>query len=204
MRVKIMTAVIGAVCLLATGCGSDGGADDGKPKPDKPLLQQKVTEPAGGADLEPSASPAADATFAENVAHELEGKTLDMAGSAGRTAGHCPKDLGSKSGTTTTCTVTYEGLKVEWNVTIGEKGWSDNIVEYQASPRQGLLTRDGLARLMFGNNSGLDYALCNDIPEAVLVPLGKTTYQCEEVLKGKEPSGFNLPVQVTDVGPRIF
>ncbi|MGW7091138.1 hypothetical protein [Streptomyces sp. NPDC054874] len=204
MRVKIMTVSVGVVCLLATGCGGEGGQDDAKPRLAGDLLPQKVTEPAGGRDLEPSASPAADASFAENVAYELEGKTLGMAGSPGETVGTCPDDLGSKPGTTATCTVAYEGLEVEWNVTIGEKGWSDNVVEYEASPRQGVLTRDGLARLMFGNNSQLDYALCNDIPKAVLVPLGETTYKCEEVFKGKEPFGFNQPVRVTDSGPRIY
>ncbi|MFJ1569671.1 hypothetical protein ACIOG8_36570 [Streptomyces erythrochromogenes] len=54
-------------------------------------------------------------------------------------------------------------------MTIGEKGWSQNVVEYTAFPRQGLVTRDGVARIMFGNDSTLDYALCNDIPKAVLV-----------------------------------
>ncbi|MEU9673437.1 hypothetical protein AB0D92_07805 [Streptomyces parvus] len=204
MRAKIITAVVGAVCLLATGCGGETGTDDAKPKLAGPLLPQKVTEPADSPDLEPSASPAADATFAENVAYELEDKTLTMAGFAGETTGRCPKDLGSTPGSAATCTVTYEGLEVEWNVTIGEKGWSDNVVEYEAFPLQGILTRDGLARLLFGNNSGLDYALCNDIPKAVLVPLGETTYKCEEVLKGKEPFGFNQPVRVTDSGPRIY
>ncbi len=204
MRVKIMTVFVGAVCLLATGCGSEGGQDDTKPKLAGPLLPQKVTEPKSVPDLEPSASPSADATFAENVAYELEGKTIDMAGFGGETVGRCPDDLGSKAGTTAVCTVAYEGIKVEWDVTIGEKGWSDNIVEYQASPRQGILARDGLARLMFGNNSDLDYALCNDIPKAVLVPLGETTYKCEEVFKGKEPFGYTQPVRVTDAGPRIY
>ncbi|MFE2291238.1 hypothetical protein [Streptomyces sp. NPDC059452] len=70
--------------------------------------------------------------------------------------------------------------------------------------RQGLLTREGLARLMFGNNSDLDYALSNDIPEAVPVPFGEAKYQCETASKGEEPFGFNLPVQVTDSGPRIY
>lgn len=62
------------------------------------LLPQKLTEPTREPDdLEPaaSASPAADASFAENVAWELQGKTLKMAGAPGETTGTCPKDLGS-------------------------------------------------------------------------------------------------------------
>ena len=204
MRMKIITAV-GAVCLLATGCGSGGGSDaDAKPELVGQLLPQKLTKPVGGPNLEPTASPAADAAFAENVAYELQRKTLAMANAPGAVTGKCPKGMGSKPGTTATCTITYEGVEVAWQVTIGEKGWSENVVEYQAFPRQGLLTREGVARIMFGNDSTLDYALCDDIPKAVLVPFGKTKYKCEKVSKGEEPIGYNQTVNITDTGPRVY
>ncbi|KJK50650.1 hypothetical protein [Streptomyces sp. NRRL F-4428] len=197
MRMKIITA-LGAVCLLATGCG--GGTGTGaKQEPIGPLLPQKLTKPEMGS-LEPTASPAADAAFAENVIYELQRKTLTMANAPGALTGECPKDMESKPGTTVTCTVTYEGVQVAWNVTIGEKGWSQNVVEYTAFPAQGLVTRDGVARLMFGNDSTLDYALCNDIPKAVLVPFGKTEYKCEKVSQGKEPVGYNQTVHITTTG----
>ncbi|MEU7728005.1 hypothetical protein AB0B78_22615 [Streptomyces sp. NPDC040724] len=199
MRMKIITA-IGAVCLLATGCGS--GADT-KPDPVGPLLPQKLTKPITGS-LEPTASPAADATFAENVVHELQRKTLTMANAPGTVTGECPKDMDSKPGTTVTCTITYEGVEVAWTVTFGEKGWSQNVVQYKAFPRQGLVTRDGVARIMFGNDSGLDYALCNDIPKAVLVPFGKTEYKCEKVSQGEEPNGYSQTVHITDTGPMVY
>ncbi|KOU62707.1 hypothetical protein [Streptomyces sp. IGB124] len=200
MRMKIIT-MLGAVCLLATGC-SGGGGSDGKEKPIGPLLPQKLTKPEMGS-LEPTASPAADATFAENVVYALQRKTLTMAGAPGAVTGECPKDMESKAGTTVTCTIIYEGVQVAWNVTIGEKGWSQNVVEYTAFPRQGLVARDGVARLMFGNDSTLDYALCNNIPKAVLVPFGKTDYKCEKVSQGKEPIGYNQTVHITDTGPMV-
>ncbi|MFJ3723857.1 hypothetical protein ACIPYQ_14945 [Streptomyces sp. NPDC090045] len=106
MRMKIITA-FGAVCLLATECGS--GADT-KPDPVGPLLPQKLTKPIIGS-LEPTASPAAEATFAENVVHELQ-QTLTMANAPGTVTGECPKGMDSKPGTTVTCTITYEGAEV--------------------------------------------------------------------------------------------
>ncbi|MER7111148.1 hypothetical protein [Streptomyces sp. NPDC000229] len=204
MRTKIVIAV-GALALLTTGCGSNSGSDDTTSKPKPPVLPQKLVKP-GEWNYEPApgTSPASDASFADNVAFELQRKTLQMANAPGKTTGECPKDLGSKSGTKVTCTTTYEGVKLVWDVTIGEKtGWSENVVEYQAFPRDGLLAREGVARILFGNNSGLDYALCNNIPKAVLVPFGKTKYQCEEVLQGRQPTGYNQTVHVTNTGPMV-
>ena len=42
-------------------------------------------------------------------------------------------------------------LKVVWKVTVGKKsGWSDNVVEFNAVPDKGILTSDGVARLLYG------------------------------------------------------
>ncbi|MFF3247732.1 hypothetical protein ACFYWY_29325 [Streptomyces sp. NPDC002870] len=204
---KIQTvAAAGVVGLLATGCGSEGGSDntDAKPKPGRTVLTQKLTKPTGGVDLEPAASPAADAPFAETVAYELQRKTLSMASASGKTTGQCPKAMGSKTGTKATCTTTYQGVEVVWDVTIGEKsGWSDNVVKYEAFPRQALLVRAGVARHMLGDSDVFQYALCNDIPEAVLVPFGETKYKCEKVGKNREPIGYNETVRITDTGPTV-
>jgi hypothetical protein len=151
-------------------------------------------------------SPSDDATLSENLAYELRRKTLDMAKAAGEVTARCPKKVASKNGTRVTCTTTYEGLEVVWDVNIGEKSaLSDNLVEYEAVPRKGILTRDGVARLLYGNyRDSIDYALCNDIPQAVLVPLNaKTTYTCEVVFKGKQPTGYAEAVRVTEAGPRV-
>lgn len=105
-----------------------------------------------------------------------------------------------------TCTTTYEGLKLVWNVSIGKKpGWSDNDVEFRAAPAKGLLTRDGVARPLYGNyRDSIDYALCDDIPAAVLVPLNTdTAYSCETVFKGRKPIGFDEKVRATEAGPRV-
>ncbi|WP_406297217.1 hypothetical protein OH782_41715 (plasmid) [Streptomyces sp. NBC_01544] len=171
------------------------------------MLPQKLTKPETEPEMEPQPSPAADAPFDENLAYELRGKTLKMAQAAGKTTAECPKGLESKSGTRATCTTTYDGLKVVWKVTIGKKaGWSDNVVEFDAVPDKGILTSDGVARLLYGNyRDSIDHARCNDIPKAVLVPLNvKTKYSCEVVFKGRTPGGLAEPVRVTDAGPRVY
>lgn len=213
MRMKIVSVVLAAsMGLLVAGCGGGGSGSGssgggGEEKAIGKILPQKLAEPAAMPDEELQPSPADDAPFAENLAYELRRKTLDMARAPGKVTADCPKDVGSRSGTRVTCTTTYEGLKVVWNVSIGKKsGWSDNYVEYQAAPAKGLLTRDGVARLLYGNyRDSIDYALCNDIPAAVLVPLDTdTAYSCETVFKGKKPVGVNEKVRVTEAGPRVY
>ncbi|WP_326815575.1 MULTISPECIES: hypothetical protein [unclassified Streptomyces] len=207
MRMKIIVAV-GVAGLLATGCtdGSSGSDKDAKSAPAATVLPQKLTKPNTEPETEPQPSPADDAPFDENLAYELRLKTLKMAQATGRTTAECPKGLESKSGTRASCTTTYEGLKVVWDVTIGKKaGWSDNVVEFDAVPDKGILTSDGVARLLYGNyRDSIDHARCNDIPKAVLVPLNvKTKYSCEVVFKGRTPGGLAEPVRATDAGPRV-
>ncbi|MFE9953304.1 hypothetical protein ACFYRJ_38550 [Streptomyces sp. NPDC005531] len=71
---------------------------------------------------------------------------------------------------------------------------------------KGILTSNGVARMLYGNyRDSIDHARCNDIPEAVLIPLNvKTKHSCEVVLNGKTPGGLDEPVHVTDAGPRVY
>ena len=175
MLMKIVS-LVGAALLLTAGCaGSDSGADNsgGKPSPTATVLPQKLTKPGPRPDLAPQDSPAADASFAEQLEYELQTRTLTMAHAQGKTTATCPSGMESSKGTKTTCTTTFNGLKVQWTVTIGDKAdWSydGGYVQYEATPSTGILTRDGVARLFFGNYSDADYLLCNNIPAAALVP----------------------------------
>lgn len=198
----------GVALLVSAGCSSGGGGGDAGGKASASaaaVLPQKLGKPAGAApELEPDASPAADAAFSEQLEYELRGRTLKMAGAPGVTAATCPEGLESSKGTTTTCAVTYDGVKVQWTVRIGDNAaWSDQYVQYEATPDSGILTRDGVARLLYGNYSTMDYALCNDIPAAALVPLNsESKYRCEIVFPGKQPTGYASPVRATEAGPR--
>ncbi|WP_233435871.1 MULTISPECIES: hypothetical protein [Streptomyces] len=191
------------VSLLASGCGRENAVSDSPAAPSPTLLPQKLTKPDGKLEAEYPEAPDG-APFTEIVAHELERKTLGLANATGKPNGKCPDTVSSKAGTTVTCTVEFKSVNVDWSVTIGDMGWSDNVVEYQAVPQTGLLTREGVARIIFGNNHEIDYALCNNIPEAMAIPLGETTYECEEVWKNKKPTGFNQKVHLTDTGPRVY
>lgn len=212
MRMKIVTAV-GVTCLLAAGCGTtDSGSGpasdraDGKATPTRSVLPQRLDQPDMDPDLEPEA-PADDAPFSKHLEHELVVRTLDMAQAEGATTAKCPGTIESAKGKKVTCTTTYEDLKIDWTVTIGaEAAWSDNYVEYEAKPSTGILTKAGVAKLLFGNYKGyIDYALCNDIPKATLAPLNtESTYECEVVDKGKKPQGVTSPVRATEDGPRVY
>ncbi|WP_232107999.1 hypothetical protein [Streptomyces gossypiisoli] len=158
-------------------------------------------------DLEPDA-PADDAPFSQQLEHELSVRTLKMAQAEGKTTAQCPSDIESQTGKRATCTTTYDGLKISWDVTIGEKAaWSENYVEYEATPSTGIITEAGVAKLLFGNYKGyIDYAMCNDIPKATLAPLTEASkYECEVVDKGEEPTGLaSSTVRATEAGPRAY
>lgn len=206
MRMKIIAAV-GFTCLLVTACGStDAGSAgaDSKPAPAK-VLPQRLEQPDMDPDLEPAA-PADGAAASELLEHELVLSTLRMAQAEGRTTAKCPA-VKPAEGRKTACTTTYEGLKIDWTVTFGgDAAWSSDYVAYDAKPSTGIITRAGVAKLLFGNFKGsIGHALCNDIPKATSAPLdAKSTYKCEVVNKGERPQGVTSAVHATEAGPRVY
>ncbi|MFB6850862.1 hypothetical protein ACFCXS_39325 [Streptomyces sp. NPDC056373] len=209
MPMKIIAAV-GFTCLLTSGCGGAASSSDdadSKATPTRTVLPQRLDQPDMNGDLEPDA-PADDAPFSKQLEHELSVRTLKMAQSEGKTTAQCPSGIESNKGRTVACTTTYDGLTIRWDVTIGEKAaWSESYVEYEATPSTGVITKAGVAKLLFGNYKGyIDYALCNNIPKATLVPLNvETKYKCEVVDKGKNPTGFaTSTVRATEAGPRAY
>lgn len=195
--------------MLTAGCGESGSSsngDDQAKSTQKALLPQRLDQPKARESDEPKAPPAA-APFSEQLAHELRERTLDMAGADGTTTARCPGDVTARKGVNVTCATSYEGHHINWRVTIGDEAAWMQAVEFEATPSKGILTREAVSRLLFGNYKGsIDYALCNNIPEVSLVPLDqRTRYQCEVVLKGEKPTGLAaLPIRVTENGPRAF
>ncbi|MFD4998309.1 hypothetical protein [Streptomyces buecherae] len=194
--------------MVAVGCSessSSGDSSDAAKKPQKTVLPQRLDQPHA-TDPQELTDPPETAPFPQQLAHELRKRTLKMAYVDGKTTAHCPASTGKK-GAKVTCTTTYEGHEIEWHVTIGDEVAWMGTVEYEATPSKGILTRDGVSKLLFGNHrDSIDYALCNNIPKVALVPLDeKTSYECEVVLKGEEPTGLaTLPVRATEAGPRAF
>ncbi|MFD5554123.1 hypothetical protein ACFWIA_09820 [Streptomyces sp. NPDC127068] len=202
MKIPIAVALLG---LLVAGCSDGDGDPDRSDSRSKALalLPQQVPEPAALPDAALQPSPAAGAPFGEQLAYELRTRTLNMAKAGGDVSAECPDSAASKAGTELTCTSTYEGLKLTWDVKIGETSdFSSSHVEYQATPRKAVLTRDGAARLLYGNYTP-DAVRCSGIPRAVLVPLDSpTSYRCQTVKDGKP--GLAQNVRVTDAGPRFY
>ncbi|MCX4546281.1 hypothetical protein [Streptomyces sp. NBC_01565] len=193
-----------SVAVLATGCGGSG-AKSAKPEPSVSRLPNRLDRPGPLPEGELQPSPAADAPFAANVEYAIRKKALGLGGGTGEVTAKCPKDFVSTKGATAVCTSEYKGAVVEWDVTIGDKsGWSDNLVTYTATPRQGLITQEGVRRIIFGNSDDtLDHILCNDIPEAVTVPMGPTQYTCQQVMKDGQVY-YPQPMRATDIGPRAY
>ncbi|MBU7598201.1 hypothetical protein JGS22_011385 [Streptomyces sp. P38-E01] len=206
---RITRTLVGAVAVavLAVGCGGSGSGDGTEPggntasgsggvdegddsqtdggeseelpvKIDAPVEELLEDRPK----INPE--PPRDASETERVVHDLREKTLAMAGVEGRTAGSCAGgDVTMKAGATTTCTVTYEGLKVPWEVTISDRYEPGSFVfTYQAKPQMGLLTAKGVGGEFFKqqNRRGVDRVQCSEIPDAELVELNiQTEHRCQ-------------------------
>ncbi|GAU70672.1 Syd protein [Streptomyces sp. NBRC 110611] len=190
--------------LLVTGCGGSD-SKSARPEPSVSQLPNRLDRPGPRPEGELQPSPAADAPFAANLEYELRKKTLTLAGATGEVTAKCPKDVGAKKGTTVVCTSHYKGAEVEWDVAIGDKSsWSDNFVTFTANPRKGIIAKEGVQRIIFGNGGdSVDHIRCNDIPEAVAVPLGLTKYSCQQVMKDGKVY-YPQPMRATVDGPRAY
>lgn len=193
-----------SVGLLATGCGGTA-TKTAKPEPSVSRLPNRLDRPAPRPEGELQPSPAADAPFAANLEYELRKKTLALANATGEVTAKCPEDVASKKGTTVVCTSRYKGAEVEWDVAIGESpAWSKNYVTFTATARKGIMSKEGVQRIIFGNGGdSVDHILCNDIPEAVTVPMGPTTYTCQQVMKDGQVY-YPQPMRATEDGPRAY
>ncbi|MEU2391430.1 hypothetical protein [Streptomyces sp. NPDC007369] len=205
MRMKIVgIGVMVGLGLMATGCGGTASKSAG-PEPSISQLPNRLDRPAPRPEGELQPSPAADAPFLANLEYELRKKTLDLANATGDATAKCPQHAESKKGATFFCRSIYKGAEVEWNVRIGENpGWSKNYVTFTATPNKGIIAKEGVQRIIFGNSGdSLDHIRCNDIPEAIAVPMGSTQYTCQQVMKDGKLH-YPQPISATENGPRAY
>ncbi|MFF4239277.1 hypothetical protein ACFYYL_25685 [Actinomadura geliboluensis] len=199
MRWMNVLVPVGTAAVLSAGCA---GSDAPPAKPSATPLPNVVPSPTGPAalgDVKPSPSPGKNASLAENLQYELRIKTIKMAYAMGRTSAECDENVRPEPGTKATCTVTYEGVRVPWNVTIGGRGFSPGLIEYTAEPAMGVITREGAIRFYWANKAFGRQVRCSDMPAVELVPLDKPTrYQCGTSPRVKES------LQATDAGPRFY
>ncbi|TXS50101.1 hypothetical protein [Streptomyces sp. t39] len=198
MRMK-MIAAAGFLGLLLTGCGA-GSDDDSAPKPAFPELPQKIVKPVPEPTGAPHPSPLPGAAFHERVAHGLREKVIDMVNTDGATTARCPGSLKEKDGAQAVCVSTWEGLRIEWDILVYRLPDPPNDLKWGAEPRMAILTRDGAANAVYGYYVP-DLVRCNNIPEAVLVPVEREMkeYTCQTVTDGR--AGKPMPVRVGLGGP---
>lgn len=205
MRLIQVFIVLGVAAVLTAGCGeSDKESDVGASKTSPTPLPNVVPSPAGesvGSNPTLSPSPGANASLVENLKYELRSKTVAMAYTMGKASAKCDTaNIEAKAGSKLSCTVTYEGVDVPWDVTIKGQGLTAGLVEYTAHPRMGVITREGAIRFYWANKAlGEREVRCSDIPAVELVPLNTPTrYQCETDPVLKET------LQATENGPRFY
>lgn len=194
--------------LLTAGCGSDGsGSDDGggdkgadsaapadagaAESGAEDLLAVPITEgrPEVVADNdaleEPGPAPGGDAEFGEKVAHKLRMDLLRRAKVNGETSAECPDGVTLEAGAVSTCTATYEGVEIEYDITIKDSYQEgDFVIQYDTVPRQDLLVAARVYHEFWerqGEDHGHDPTLtCDEIPEVEAVePNADTGYRCQ-------------------------
>jgi hypothetical protein len=153
-------------------------------------------------------SPDRSASTTEKVLYELQKRTLRMAGVTGATSGECDGgELVLKAGATTSCTVTYESVKVPWEVTIGDTYKPGSIIfRYEAKPLKGVLTAQGVYGAFWKQqNSYSEELRCSKVPEVELVELDQeTAHKCQYLIKdGSGDRWSDRSVKLTERGAQF-
>lgn len=152
-RALLPVAAATAVPALLGGCAEDERLDcDDGPEPADvrgralPVeVQPSETFPGPTPEEVDAAVPALEGfpSVTEQALYELRRKTLTMAGAIGEIdSGRCEDDVAASVGSTTRCTVTYEGRKVQWLVDITGvvpgTGFADTDFEYTVRLEKGM------------------------------------------------------------------
>ncbi|MDK1473460.1 hypothetical protein QNO07_08525 [Streptomyces sp. 549] len=207
---RTLTAVL-AAGLLTVGCGSSDSGDGKDDKNASPAAGSSApaNEPAQDDDAfegeqlpspvespaeepvrsAPSISPSPDrsATITDKVVYELQQRTVQMAGVLKDTTGTCAGgELTMKAGATTECKVTYDGVDVPWDVTIGDNYKEGSfVVSYRVAPKKALLVGEGVKAAFWTQQSSTsDDLRCDDLPKAELVEVDQDSgYKCQYLIK---------------------
>lgn len=130
-----------------------------------------------------------DFTFAPHGTSSVSGQILDdmmrdtqvIAGFPAKTTVSCAGGrLRVVAGATTNCTVIYQGKPVRWTVTIGSRKSTNNLIEYNAEPQQGVLLREAVHAAWYNSHPDEPELRCDDIPAIQVVTLDTpTSYGCQ-------------------------
>lgn len=193
-----ITLLTGALAVAMSGCGSADDTDETATDaaeagaaqsptasvaaegvaismPDGPYVTPSPIEP----------SPARDESLEAKILYALKSKVAKQAGISIKTTAQCDPAIKSNADQKTTCTVTYEGLSVPFEVEING---GRTVASYRARPSKALLVKDGV-HIAFAHYAepyaDLSSLRCSDdLPEKALVEVdGKTGYTCSYIRK---------------------
>ncbi len=107
--------------------------------------------------------------------------TQEIAGYPAKTTVRC---VGGRvriiAGATTNCTVFYQGKAVRWTVTIGTRKPTNDLIDYNVEPHQGVLLREAVYAAWYNSHPDEPELRCDDIPAIQVVTLyTKTSYHCQ-------------------------
>ncbi|MCX5411135.1 hypothetical protein [Streptomyces sp. NBC_00059] len=187
-----------AAGLLTAGCGSDdagtatgaasgsgkgssssagksgsGGQASGKDLAVTIAGPQKEVLESGDKGLEITPEPERGAPFTDQVEHKLREQVVRTARVPGKTVADCPDGVTQKASAVSTCTVTYEGAEIPFEVTISDSYREGSfITSYTAEPQKTLLVAKAVYDQFnesYGSGSGRSDASklsCDEIPVA--------------------------------------
>ncbi|KAB8196344.1 hypothetical protein FH608_006175 [Nonomuraea phyllanthi] len=224
---RALVLTVAATALVATGCGR--GCDLSKPpKPSavqgkgRPVRIQPSEKLIGvpWAERDAAVPKPADPSPTEQMLYDLQHQTLNMAGALGEIdAGRCDKDIDTKVGFTTRCTVTYEGVEVPWIVEITSMGrgpYSGSFSVdywYTARPLSVVVTARGVYdRFAWKLGGALEEheGRCDKIPDVFLAKIGQElSYRCQKIEWSCDNGDFrfswrDLRIRINDKGHLTF
>ncbi|WP_411152337.1 hypothetical protein [Streptomyces sp. A30] len=195
-EVVIVTVV---VCLAVVGIGRAVWPDsdrDGSPAPSTTATVKKLpvvvdSEDPALVDIDSERSemglpPASgDAPLTERVLDEIQEKTLVMAGIRAKVSAGCEGgQVTPKAGHKTLCTVTYQGVKLTWDVWVADVTGSGivQLTRYNIYPPDSgvLLAKAVYGRFWDEHHKTAKELRCDRIPPLKTVTLGDDTgYECQ-------------------------
>ncbi|MGH3646128.1 MAG: hypothetical protein ACRDTM_02975 [Micromonosporaceae bacterium] len=176
-RPRVVVSLLAALTLALAGCAQGGPGDPGVdynklgvevPSPSAPY---KTPQPAGK-------PPGDSASPTQQILYDLQQRVVRTAGVSEKTKASCAGGL--ITGTvdqTVKCTVTYQGLKVTYQVEIA--GGTPTF-SWVATTEKAVLTAEGVG-IAYWAKFGRDAEVvrCDKMPKLKLVPLGKDTdFRC--------------------------
>jgi hypothetical protein len=211
--------VMVVVCLAVVGIGRAVWSDpheDGSPVPSATPSVKKLpvvvdSEEPALVDIDSERSemglppPSGDAPLTEKVLEEIQEGTLRMAGIRAKVSAGCEGgEVTVKGGHKTLCTVTYQGVKLTWDVWVADAG-DVHFIRYNVYPPDSgvLLAKAVYGRFFDEYHKTAKELRCDRIPPLKTVTLGADTgYECQYLdADGDSPRWVRAKVFLETVGP---